>query len=463
MCASMSARADQPRFLPPWFWLLMVITSLWPVWRWSAARFSDGSDDPLGIIALLALAISVWRERHRFNAALRPLWLGVGLCLASLTVIGAAPPLLCAMIAVIAVLAVLMALRAPRQPFLAWAGLGILSLPLISSLQFFIGYPLRVITAEISAHLLRMGGLAVIRDGSALLVNGQLVMVDAPCSGIQMSWAAYFTACVIASWLRLPDRLFLRRMAWVGCIVLVGNVVRNTLLVIKEANVLPLPAWTHEAIGLFVFGGVCLLVSWLTSRGAMAPVQSGVPLAMPDNSGSKPIRYFAPLAIAGFVILSLWPMVSTPAMPSETPASVEWPSIFEGRTLRPLALSAVEARFAQQFPGVIARFANGERIVTLRHVSKPTRKLHPAADCYRGLGYRIDDIHLHRRPGATEHAMQRCFIAHQGLASLRVCEYITDAAGQSFSDVSAWYWAGITGKSQGPWQAVTTAEAWGKN
>jgi exosortase/archaeosortase family protein len=430
------------------------------VWHWIAARLGDGSDDPLGIIALMALLISVWRERHHFNATLRPLWLGAGLCLAGLAVIGATaiPPLLRAVIAVTAVLAVLMALRAPRQPILAWTGLGILSLPLISSLQFFIGYPLRVITAEVSAHILRTGGLEVIRDGSALLVNGQLVMVDAPCSGIQMGWFAYFTACIAASWLRLPDGLFSRRMAGVGLIVLAGNIVRNTLLVVKESNVLPLPAWTHEATGLLVFGGVCVLVLWLTSRGAVASVRSGASPAVPNNPEPRPIRYFTPLAIAGFAILSLLPMLSAPAVPSENRISpfVEWPHMFEGRTLRPLALSAVEERFAQQFPGVIARFANGERIVTLRLVNKPTRKLHPAADCYRGLGYRIDDINLHRRPGAT--AMQRCFTASKGQTSLRVCEYITDQAGRSFSDTSAWYWAGVMGKSQGPWQAVTTTE-----
>ena len=450
---------NKPGFplLPAWFWLLMVVTSLWPVWRWSAARLSDGSDDPLGIIALAALLVSVWRERRHLDAMLRPSWLGVGLCLAALAAIGAMPALLRAVIAVIAVLAVLMALRAPQQPILAWAGLGILSLPLISSLQFFIGYPLRVITAEVSAYILRTGGLEVIRDGSALLVNGQLVMVDAPCSGIQMGWVAYFTACITASWLRLPDRRFLRRMAGVGLIVLAGNVVRNTLLVIKESGVLQLPAWTHDAIGLFVFSGVCMLVLWLTSRGAIEPVQSDAPLPAPNNPESKPKRYFMLLAIAGFAVLSLLPMVSTPAEPSERRdfPSVEWPHVFEGRPLRPLALSAVEESFAQQFPGVIARFANGERIVTLRNIDKPTRKLHPAADCFRGLGYRIDDINLHRRLGAAEHALQRCFTASKGQTSLRVCEYITDKTGRSFSDISAWYWAGVMGESQGPWQAVT--------
>jgi hypothetical protein len=51
--------------------------------------------------------------------------------------------------------------------------------------------------------------------------------------------------------------------------------------------------------------------------------------------------------------------------------------------------------------------------------------------------------------------LQRCFVARQGGTALRVCEQIEDAAGQRFADTSAWYWAATTGRSRGPWRAVT--------
>ena len=72
----------------------------------------------------------------------------------------------------------------------------------------------------------------------------------------------------------------------------------------------------------------------------------------------------------------------------------EWPTQWEGRGLRPLATSAVELRFAARFPGAIARFTDGERVLVLRRVDAPTRMLHPAADCFRGLGHRIDSARL---------------------------------------------------------------------
>ncbi|MET7014928.1 exosortase Q [Uliginosibacterium flavum] len=441
---------------PGWLWLLLPLAALWPVWAWSAARLTDGSDDPLGILALLALLLAVWRDRAQLAQHPRPHWFAVSLGLSALAALSLGlPPLLRGVIGVAAVLAALLALRAPRQPLLAWFGLGLLALPLISSLQFFAGYPLRVLTAELSALILRMGGLQVLREGSALQVAGHLVMVDAPCSGIQMAWVAYFTACATAAWLRLPDSQFLRRLPLLGAIVIGGNVLRNTVLIIKESGLLPLPAWTHEGIGLLVFAGVCALVLRLIARGAKPAATPQVPAVATATSW----RGLLPVALFGFAFLAVLPLLK-PARADAVPTTthIEWPQSFDGHALRPLALSAVEERFSAGFPGAIARFSDGKRLITLRHVTAATRKLHPAADCYRGLGYAISHITLSARSdSARPQALQRCFTASKGGRDLLVCEYTEDAAGRSYTDASAWYWAATTGDSTGPWRAVTVA------
>jgi hypothetical protein len=133
----------------------------------------------------------------------------------------------------------------------------------------------------------------------------------------------------------------------------------------------------------------------------------------------------------------------------------EWPSQWDGAPLRPLALSEVEQRFADHFPGALARLTDGERMFVLRQVNAPTRMLHPAADCYRALGYRIAQARLERDAQAR---MWRCFDAERrGTPKLRVCERIVDAEGRAFTDTSAWYWSAAGGQSHGPWQAVTLA------
>ncbi|SFM29200.1 hypothetical protein [Variovorax sp. OV329] len=144
------------------------------------------------------------------------------------------------------------------------------------------------------------------------------------------------------------------------------------------------------------------------------------------------------------------------AQQSQAPRFQEWPSQWEGEPLRPLALSAVEQRFAQHFPGAIARLTDGRQTLVLRRVDTPTRMLHPATDCYRALGYRIEQARLVKD---AEQRMWRCFVAARGSEpQLKVCERIVDARGNAFTDSSAWYWAAVAGQSSGSWQAVTVAQ-----
>jgi hypothetical protein len=138
---------------------------------------------------------------------------------------------------------------------------------------------------------------------------------------------------------------------------------------------------------------------------------------------------------------------------SERPADAwELPREWDGRPLRPLALSTVEQRFAAQFPGRIARLTDGDAVLVWRRVERPTRMLHPAADCYRALGYRIEHAVLEDDASARR---WRCFDAVQGAQRLRVCERIEDARGNAFTDASSWYWATQLGSSTGPWLALT--------
>ena len=153
---------------------------------------------------------------------------------------------------------------------------------------------------------------------------------------------------------------------------------------------------------------------------------------------------------------ALWPLAgrghaeALHALPAH-----EWPNAIDGATLRPLALSAVEQRFAQKFPGQIGRFEADGAVWVLRDVARPTRALHPAGDCFRGLGYRIEQTRLH---SDGQQRLWRCFIAERDGERLRVCERIVDARGQGFVDASSWFWAASLGQSNGPWRALTRVE-----
>ena len=270
---------------PALLWIGLHTAALWPTWRWMAARMADGSDDPLGGLALAALAALLVAVRGQLRSAPRLPWLAAALVgtLAATALHGQVTPLLGSLLAIVAWAGGLLAFlpderrgamqvrdgvlhAAPRFPIAALPvlGLAVLALPFIASLQFYAGYPLRVLTAEVSRWLL-LPWFHVLREGSSLNVDGLLVIVDAPCSGVQMAWAGYFTACAVALWAGRGDRAFALRLPLVGAAVLLGNVLRNTALVALEATGRGMPA-LHEGIGLVALAAVCGAVAWAMAR-----------------------------------------------------------------------------------------------------------------------------------------------------------------------------------------------------
>ena len=241
-----------------WRWLALLAVALWPTWWWMGQRMVDGSDDPLGGLALMALGTLVWQHRQHLRAAPRLGFQALALGGAVLTTALHAqlPDLLVALIGLLSLAAGLLAFLPAQVATAPVLGLSVLSLPLLASLQFYAGFPLRVVTAEVSGWLLS-AAYTVERSGSSLLVDGQLVIVDAPCSGVQMVWLGYFTACVVALVVGSTNRGFLLRLPIVSALVLVGNVLRNTVLVAFQASGAPLPGWGHEAVGLIVLALVC--------------------------------------------------------------------------------------------------------------------------------------------------------------------------------------------------------------
>jgi hypothetical protein len=133
-------------------------------------------------------------------------------------------------------------------------------------------------------------------------------------------------------------------------------------------------------------------------------------------------------------------------------SSFAWPTHFRGRPLTQLPLSPLELRFAQRFPGAIARFTDGSAQLVVRRVTHATRTLHPAADCFKAVGYDVAAARAHAEPDGMRWS---CFIAEKDGVRLRVCERIVDeGGGVRFTDVSSWYWHALT-RGGAPWWAIT--------
>jgi hypothetical protein len=130
-----------------------------------------------------------------------------------------------------------------------------------------------------------------------------------------------------------------------------------------------------------------------------------------------------------------------------------WPTQIEGKTITQLPLTDLEKRFMSDFPGRIGRFSDGKREIVVRWVTEATRKMHPASDCFQGLGYGVKPLPLRRDNNGT---LWSSFAASKGEERLRVYERIHSESGETWSDLSAWYWSALS--NDGPWWAITIAE-----
>ncbi len=253
--------------------LAALLIAGWPVLRWYVLRLTDGSDEPYGLAALVAaLCLTPYRHLQLFRplppSSLRLLTLGLALYLLALPF---APPLLRALLFIPLLALVLTPTSSPapsvfqRLP-LAYLALLTLSLPLIASAQFYLGYPLRLLTAHLVAPLLSFTGHTVKAAGTTLLWAGERIIVDAPCSGIQMLWTGLFIAAVAACRHRLDNRASLTLLRRTALVVFVANLTRTFLLFFLETGLWPNPPGAHDAAGLVLFAASAFAIFALADR-----------------------------------------------------------------------------------------------------------------------------------------------------------------------------------------------------
>lgn len=235
--------------------LVGMALALWPVWRWYALRTIDGSDEPCGVLALASFAAVWWRDRGTLRLEPKHFITPAALLAIYALTFHALTPLPRAIIAAAAFGSLFRG-----RTVIAQFGLLGLSLPVLATVQFYLGYPLRIVAAEGSALILHALDFAVTREGSSLHWRGETIMVDAPCSGVRMLWCGLYLAAALACWSRLNNVRTLLLFIAAFTLVLGANVIRATALFFKETGIVALPEWTHSAIGLGIFGLAALLI-----------------------------------------------------------------------------------------------------------------------------------------------------------------------------------------------------------
>lgn len=246
-----------------WVWgigglLVLVLAVLWPYQHW---EFAQRSSVIMGIyhkaqvnpewwycfLVPLIIGAIVWRRRGELaRLPLHGSWLGapvlavaMGLYWAGYKVDTGYPGFMAIQLATLGLILLLGGRRWLAWLMFPWLFL-VFMWPMIP-LETRLAFPLRVLTAKVSAVLLNAGGMDVVRDGTSLqsaadaaqgLAQGDLFKLDVedPCSGIRSLFALMMISALYG-WLVLKG-LGPRLLLFASAIpmAVLGNIVRMVLL-----------------------------------------------------------------------------------------------------------------------------------------------------------------------------------------------------------------------------------------
>jgi exosortase/archaeosortase family protein len=247
--------------------IALTLAATWDAWRWYVLRVWDSPEEAASLVLTVVFLGALGVARRRKEAIPPPL-VPVALLLAAFAASYALlPPIARAAMAIAATLYCCHLTAFKERPPVAFWGLVALALPVVPSLQFMLGYPMRLMSAALTVGLLQAHGLAVARQGTFLVWRDELIQFDAPCSGVSMLWAGLLLTlmgCVLFRFglIKVMVSVALSLVLAIAC-----NVLRATSLFYVEAGLVPhAQAWWHEGIGIAAFTLSAAVTLWLLTR-----------------------------------------------------------------------------------------------------------------------------------------------------------------------------------------------------
>lgn len=259
-------------------WQAMLLQALasWSVWSWYISRISNGSDEMWHLAAVVALAALGLRGDVRQAVPATQL---CALAAANVVVAllqGLLPPSVGGLVCVVGLASLVS--RALGMPWWhpAPALLGALALPVSASMHFFVGHPLKLATVHLAQPMLSMTGASVVLQGAALSSGGTVVLVDAPCAGVDTLGVTLLLA-VGTSLLRRHSarQTWMMLLLSMGCVV-VANAMRVSSLFWME-TITSVPPTLHELLGLAAFLAAAVVLVFTGARLHSMPRAGGAP------------------------------------------------------------------------------------------------------------------------------------------------------------------------------------------
>lgn len=279
--------------------------------------------------------------------------------------------------------------------------LTILVLPFEHYLDVYLGFPLRLLSAEWAGSVLQLTQLPLVTVESILMIDNKAAIVDLDCSGINSLWIGLIFYLLL-TWIeryRMDWRWLLFGISFVVLLVL-ANVFRIVILVLLDV-VLELPELAkmlHQALGLLGFAIASVLV-WggLNQWGVCVRPQVAVEQDMTNRQGvTRRSHLYAATWISSVLILLLFLYQPLPLLAKSTTVhTLELPAPY---IMHPALMSAQETAF------FVSNHAQAEKYTvqhTLAHKpilasmvlvwSRVWKAHHVPENCYISQGYSLAD------------------------------------------------------------------------
>jgi exosortase/archaeosortase family protein len=247
----------------------LVTAATWDAWRWYLARVAVALEEAAALALTVAFLGVLGVARMTRPTPPHPLPLmTVAIMLAAYAASHIfLPPIVRAALAISVTLYCFHFAAFRQRPPIAFWGLVALALPVLPSLQFMLGYPMRVVSATLTVGLLQAHGLMVARQGTFLVWRDEMIQFDAPCSGVNMLWAGLLLTLMGCVLLRLGTLKVAVALALSVALTIASNVLRAaSLFYIETGLVTAAPAWWHDGTGIAAFTLSAVITLWLLGR-----------------------------------------------------------------------------------------------------------------------------------------------------------------------------------------------------
>ena len=231
---------------------LLLNLCVFPSYVWYVRRIVTGGEEVISVLLLPVCIMAAWKAKIQSKDLLDYRTLAGATLYVVLWGIGA-PAIVKAAVAIWILLYATGCL-----PHFGVSALGFLSLPWLSSFQYFFGFPLRKVVVEGASLTLNAFGLPVYASGTGLAFQGSQVFVDPPCSGVRMIWAVLFLSAILCVLFKTSWQKGVLTCTCGVLLAVLGNIVRATILFFPESELVQWPDWTHETVGVAAYLGICV-------------------------------------------------------------------------------------------------------------------------------------------------------------------------------------------------------------